>query len=187
MTLLWPLCSSSAAISCLESNNKLHRDISYTNLLLRDRGVDSAQKTKLRDGIKEEFGLVQIEKMREDFNCREGLLIDFDHATTLLEDQHFSGNKEDEDNGDGDDDNRDRDEANGDGDEANRDEDEANGDEDEANGNGDEVNDEWVEGSVMEVDSFVELQTTQQTQQTTEHADVANHPSKSGVRTVSLC
>ncbi len=117
------------------------------------------------------------------------MLIDFDHATTLLEDQHFSGNKEDEDNGDGDDDNRDGDEANKDKDEANGDKDEANGDEDEANGDGDgdEVNDEWVEGSVMEVDSFVELQTTQQTQQTTEHADVANHPSKSGVRTVSLC
>ena len=182
MTLLWPLCSSSAAISCLESNNKLHRDISYTNLLLRDWGVDSAQKTKLRDGIKEEFGLVQIEKMREGFNCREGLLINFDHATTLLEDQHFSGNKEDEDNGDGDDDNRDGDKANKDEDKANRDEDKANRD-----GDGDEVNDEWVEGSVMEVDSFVELQTTQQTQQTTEHADVANHPSKSGVRMVSLC
>jgi len=184
MTLLWPLCSSSAAISCLESNNKLHHDISYTNLLLQDRGVDSAQKTKLQDGIKEEFGLVQIEKMREGFNCRERLLINFDHTTTLLEDQHFSGNKEDEDNGDGDDDNRD-------GDKANENEDEANGDGDgdgeEANGDGDEVNDEWAEGSVMEVDSFVELQTTQQTQQTTEHADVANHPSKSGVRTVSLC
>jgi hypothetical protein len=73
---------------CLESKQKLHRDVSYTNILLRDPGVDSAAKMEVRKQLTERLGLSDIEKLRKELNCREGLLIDFDYgadATTQVE------------------------------------------------------------------------------------------------------
>jgi serine/threonine protein kinase len=67
----------------LESESKLHRDISYTNILLRKSGVDSLAKTVNRKKIMDDLELTQIEELRKELNCREGLLIDFDYGTQL--------------------------------------------------------------------------------------------------------
>jgi serine/threonine protein kinase len=71
------------AIMYLESKQKLHRDISYTNILLREPGVDSATRTTVRENFIESLGLSDIEKLRKELNCREGLLIDFDYGALI--------------------------------------------------------------------------------------------------------
>jgi serine/threonine protein kinase len=67
----------------LESRNLVHRDISYTNILLRHTGKDSIEKQAKRREIMDELGLSEIESLRNSLNCREGLLIDFDYASSL--------------------------------------------------------------------------------------------------------
>ena len=69
----------------LESKNLVHRDISYTNILLWELPVsrDSDIKQAKRDEIMRELGLSEIESLRRDLGCREGLLIDFDYASLL--------------------------------------------------------------------------------------------------------
>jgi len=64
----------------LETQQKLHRDISYTNVLLREPGPT---KTKVRKEFMARLGLSDIEKLREELNCREGLLIDFDYGALI--------------------------------------------------------------------------------------------------------
>lgn len=73
------------AIKCLESENRLHRDISYTNVLLRDRldSADSSANAENRNKVIQELGLTQIDAQRVSFKCREGLLIDFDYRIEL--------------------------------------------------------------------------------------------------------
>ena len=66
----------------LESKNKVHRDISYTNILLREPGEDE-QAYRLQ--LMGQLGLSEIEKHRNDLGCREGLLIDYDYGAELLE------------------------------------------------------------------------------------------------------
>src|SRR5258708_7253606 len=72
-------------IMCLESKQMVHRNISYTNVFLRDAGPDSEEKRKYRAEVIELFGLSTIERLRERHSCREGLLIDFDYAATLVQ------------------------------------------------------------------------------------------------------
>jgi serine/threonine protein kinase len=67
----------------LESRNLVHRDISYTNILLRHTGRDSIEKQAKRREIMDKLGLSEIESLRNSLNCREGLLIDFDYASSL--------------------------------------------------------------------------------------------------------
>lgn len=71
------------ALYYLESRNLVHRDISYTNILLRHTGKDSIEKQAKRREIMDELGLSEIESLRNSLNCREGLLIDFDYASSL--------------------------------------------------------------------------------------------------------
>lgn len=67
----------------LESQNLVHRDISYTNILLRSQGKDTQAKQEKRREIMDQLGLSDIESLRNSLNCREGLLIDFDYASSL--------------------------------------------------------------------------------------------------------
>ena len=76
----------SIAIMYLETQMKVHRDISYTNILLREQGDDSDART-FREKFMCQLGLSEIEKQRKRLNCREGLLIDFDYGTTLAREQ----------------------------------------------------------------------------------------------------
>ena len=73
----------SAAVMYLETKNKVHRDISYTNVLLREPGQESVAKQSIKDEFKDEFDLVEIESLRKSLKCREGLLIDYDYASEL--------------------------------------------------------------------------------------------------------
>jgi serine/threonine protein kinase len=99
----------------LETKRKLHRDISYTNILLRNQEVDLPERAAVREHFMEQLGLSEIEKLRKDLKCREGLLIDFDYGAVLAElenemakladgdmapaDQASENGKEDEENG----------------------------------------------------------------------------------------
>ena len=67
----------------LESCQKVHRDISYTNILLREPGLDSESKLKVRENFMASLGLSDISELRRDLKCREGLLIDFDYGASL--------------------------------------------------------------------------------------------------------
>ena len=67
----------------LQSQLVVHRDISYTNILLRDQGKDSQEKVDKRREIMNDLGLSEIEDLRNSLGCREGLLIDFDYASSL--------------------------------------------------------------------------------------------------------
>lgn len=69
----------------LESKRKVHRDISYTNILLREPGVDKPDKKAIRDKVMAQLGLSEIDVLRKKLGCREGLLIDFDYASSLVE------------------------------------------------------------------------------------------------------
>jgi serine/threonine protein kinase len=72
------------AIYFLECNNLVHRDISYANILIRGEGKDSAVKAAKRREIMHELDLSEIDSLRTSLGCREGLLIDFDYASLLL-------------------------------------------------------------------------------------------------------
>ena len=73
------------AMYYLESQNLVHRDISYTNILLRspDKDFDTEAERIKRLEIMTELGLSDIETLRRKLGCREGLLIDFDYASFL--------------------------------------------------------------------------------------------------------
>jgi serine/threonine protein kinase len=88
--LFLPLATFSTAIQYLEDHKKVHRDISYTNILLRESGNDSPAKKAARERLMQKLGLPEIEILREKLKCREGLLIDFDYATNLEETAHGS-------------------------------------------------------------------------------------------------
>ena len=77
----------SPAILYLESCQKIHRDISYTNILLREPELDSesTNKLKIRQELMESLGLSDIVKLRQELSCREGLLIDFDYGASLFD------------------------------------------------------------------------------------------------------
>jgi hypothetical protein len=64
----------------------IHRDISYTNILLRDPEVefDSPNKSRIREELMMALDLSDIMKLRQDLKCREGLLIDLDYGSSLL-------------------------------------------------------------------------------------------------------
>jgi serine/threonine protein kinase len=68
----------------LEGKRKLHRDISYTNILLREPEDDLVQK-EARKQFMMLLGLSEIEELREELRCREGLLIDFDYGAALAD------------------------------------------------------------------------------------------------------
>ena len=70
------------AILHLETQKKVHRDISYTNILLRERDTSEAG-VAARETVMQRLGLSEIEKLRKSLDCREGLLIDFDYGTSL--------------------------------------------------------------------------------------------------------
>jgi serine/threonine protein kinase len=72
----------SIAILYLETKTKVHRDISYTNILLRERDDSDAGKES-RKKVMHGLGLDKIEELRQRLDCREGLLIDFDYGATL--------------------------------------------------------------------------------------------------------
>jgi serine/threonine protein kinase len=69
----------------LESKQKIHRDISYTNILLRDPDSEALDSTRMRiqDELMMSLGLTGIVKLRRDLECREGLLIDFDYGASF--------------------------------------------------------------------------------------------------------
>ena len=82
---------------CLETKNRVHRDISDTNVLLREPEPDSDAKQRIREEFRDQLGLSQIESMRKTFKCREGLLIDYGHAAELLSSQEGPGREGNED------------------------------------------------------------------------------------------
>src|SRR5277367_249707 len=87
----------STAIVYLESRQKLHRDISYTNILLREQGQNSSQMLNSRNQFIQQLGLADIEKQRRQLQCREGLLVDFDYAAELTTEIQTTEQDDDED------------------------------------------------------------------------------------------
>ena len=85
--LLWN--SAITAMLYLETRKKVHRDISYTNVLLREPGSDSPGKMAVREKFLRDFDLSDIEDLRKEMKCREGLLIDYDYATDLADSEVF--------------------------------------------------------------------------------------------------
>jgi serine/threonine protein kinase len=83
----------SIAILYLETQKKVHRDISYTNILLRETD-NSDTGREAREKVMEQLGLSEIEEIRKRLNCREGLLIDFDYASALAGEQTFLDEEE---------------------------------------------------------------------------------------------
>jgi len=75
--------TSPTALVYLKGQNKLHRDLSYMNILLRESGGDAEEAQRARDNLMERLGLSEIETLQKELNCREGLLIDFDYAAEL--------------------------------------------------------------------------------------------------------
>ena len=77
----------SLAMYYLETLKLVHHDISYTNILLRswsqDKGNGSQLKQDKRCEIMNELSLSDIESLQEKLGCHEGLLIDFDYASSL--------------------------------------------------------------------------------------------------------
>jgi len=82
----------------LETQKKIHRDISYTNVLLRERD-DSAEGREAREELMGKLGLSKIEELRRKLDCREGLLIDFDYGESLDKKQSNSGENQDSTSG----------------------------------------------------------------------------------------
>jgi serine/threonine protein kinase len=66
----------------LEAQEKVHRDISYTNILLREGG--DSDEIQAREDVMNRLGLSEVEELRKRLGCREGLLIDFDYAASLI-------------------------------------------------------------------------------------------------------
>jgi len=72
-----------------ESKQTIHRDISYTNVLLRTLGPDSQEKKEWQAKITETFGLSEIENLQAQYSSQEGLLIDFDYASRLAQSENM--------------------------------------------------------------------------------------------------
>ncbi len=53
----------------LEGRRKLHRDISYTNLLLRESGGDAEEIQSHRNQIMAKFELSRVEDLRKEYKC----------------------------------------------------------------------------------------------------------------------
>jgi serine/threonine protein kinase len=87
----------SIAIIFLELQRKVHRDIPYTNILLREPGNNSPKMEENRKQVMSNLGLAEIEIQRRKFRCREGLLIDFDYGSELAvaQSQETEQNEED--------------------------------------------------------------------------------------------
>ena len=79
------LIFSIIAMYYLESRKLVHRDISYTNILLRIPGKDGAAKKAKQSEIICELDLSDVEKLWTELGCREGLRIDFDYTSFLAE------------------------------------------------------------------------------------------------------
>jgi len=78
------------AILYLKTRKRVHRDISYTNILLRELGppelpVRTMNRKKFMDELELTEFLSEIEKLRKECLCREGLLIDYDYASHLAD------------------------------------------------------------------------------------------------------
>ena len=80
----------------LDTQQKLHSDISYKNILLRVPGVDSAAKTNVREEFMEKLELSDIEQLQKKLNCRGELLIDFNYGA-LISDEMTQVEQESED------------------------------------------------------------------------------------------
>jgi serine/threonine protein kinase len=87
----------SIAIIFLESQRKVHRDISYTNVLLREPGNNFPKMEKNQKRVMSNLGLAEIEIQRCKFRCREGLLIDFDYGSELAVAQSQKTERNEED------------------------------------------------------------------------------------------
>ena len=83
----------SIAILYLETQKRVHRDISYTNILLRERD-DSDAGSAAWMKVMQQFRLSEIEELRKRLKCREGLLIDFDYGAALAREQTASNEEE---------------------------------------------------------------------------------------------
>jgi hypothetical protein len=93
------------AISYLESRQMVHRDISYTNIILRESvresvtigrsDSDSSDKLKIREGLISSLDLSGIMELRQSLECREGLLIDFDYGGSLTDQKGIEGEEGD--------------------------------------------------------------------------------------------
>jgi hypothetical protein len=81
----------STAIVYFESHRKLHRNVSYTNVLLREPGINSTKMEESRKQIIERLGLTDLETQRHKLKCREGLLVDFDYGGELMEQDKEEG------------------------------------------------------------------------------------------------
>jgi len=77
------LSTFSTAIMYLEGRRKLHRDISYTNILLRESGGDAKEIQSLQNQIIAKLELSQVEELRKEYKCRGGLLIDYDYGVDM--------------------------------------------------------------------------------------------------------
>jgi hypothetical protein len=69
----------------LAAQQNIHRDISYTNILIREVDDDKSKEASLeaRKRVMNLLGLSEIESLRNELKCREGLLIDFDYGAVL--------------------------------------------------------------------------------------------------------
>ena len=74
----------------METRKKVHRDISYTNILLRDPGPDPPGRMTVREKFIKDFDLSSIEDLRKEIKCREGLLIDYDYASVVADSEGAS-------------------------------------------------------------------------------------------------
>ena len=73
----------SIAIIFLESHQKVHHDISYTNVLLQGPGKNLPEMKANQEQVMNNLGLAEIEIQCHKLKCQEGLLIDFDYGGKL--------------------------------------------------------------------------------------------------------
>ena len=73
----------SIAIIFLKSHQKVHHDISYTNVLLQEPGKNLPEMEANREQVMNNLGLAEIEIQCHKLKCQEGLLIDFDYGGKL--------------------------------------------------------------------------------------------------------
>jgi serine/threonine protein kinase len=73
----------SIAIIFLESQRKVHRNISYTNILLREPRNNLPKMEENWKRVMSNLGLAEIKIQHRKFRCQEKLLIDFDYGSDL--------------------------------------------------------------------------------------------------------
>ena len=73
----------SIAIIFLESHQKVHHDILYTNVLLREPRKNLPEMKANQEQVLNNLGLAEIEIQCHKLKCREQLLIDFDYGGKL--------------------------------------------------------------------------------------------------------